>query len=223
MTDEQFAALRQHMILEIATHTALLGERIGRYNLDPRVMEVMGRVPRHQYVPVELQSYAYLNRPLPIGYDKTISQPFIVALMTDALKLRAEDVVLEIGTGLGYQAAILAELAGKVYSIEILDALGEEASKRLDRAGYANIELKIGNGYHGWPEHAPFDKLIVTAAPDLIPAPLIHQLKPGGRMVIPAGLPDSQQLILVEKNTDGRLSTKELLPVRFSQLEGAEL
>jgi protein-L-isoaspartate(D-aspartate) O-methyltransferase len=222
MKEEQFAALRQHMVLEIATHTALLGERIGRYNLDPRVMEVMGKVPRHEYVPVELQPYAYLNRPLPIGFEKTISQPFIVALMTDALRLRAEDVVLEIGTGLGYQAAVLAELAGKVYSIEIIDALGEEAAKRLRRAGYDNIELRIGNGYHGWPEHAPFDKLIVTAAPDLIPPPLIHQLKPGGRMVIPAGLPDSQQLILVEKNTDGRLATKELLPVRFSQLEGAE-
>lgn len=223
MKEEQFAALRQHMVLEIATHTALLGERIGRYNLDPRVMEVMGRVPRHEYVPLELQPYAYLNRPLPIGCEKTISQPFIVALMTDALSLRAEDVVLEVGTGLGYQAAILAELAGKVYSVEIIDALGEEAAKRLRRAGYGNIELRIGNGYHGWPEHAPFDKLIVTAAPDLIPPPLIHQLKPGGRMVIPAGLPDSQQLILVEKNTDGRLATKELLPVRFSQLEGAEL
>jgi protein-L-isoaspartate(D-aspartate) O-methyltransferase len=185
-------------------------------------METMGKVPRHLHVPVELQSYAYLNRPLPIGYDKTISQPFIVALMTDALRLREEDVVLEIGTGLGYQAAILAELAGKVYSIEIIEALGEEASKRLRRAGYANVELRIGNGYRGWPEHAPFDKLIVTAAPDLIPPPLIHQLRPGGRMVIPAGLPDSQQLILVEKGADGRLSTKELLPVRFSQLEGAE-
>jgi len=222
MNEEQFAALRQHMVLEIATHTALLGERIGRYNLDPKVMEVMGKVPRHQYVPLELQPYAYLNRPLPIGFEKTISQPFIVALMTDALKLHAEDAVLEIGTGLGYQAAILAELAGRVYSIEIIDALGEEAAKRLRRAGYANVELRIGNGYHGWPEHAPFDKLIVTAAPDLIPPPLIHQLKPGGRMVIPAGLPDSQQLILVEKNADGRLATKELLPVRFSQLEGAE-
>jgi protein-L-isoaspartate(D-aspartate) O-methyltransferase len=222
MNEEQFAALRQHMILEIATHTALLGERIGRYNLDPRVMEVMGKVPRHQYVPIEIQPYAYLNRPLPIGFDKTISQPFIVALMTDALQLRAGDAVLEVGTGLGYQAAILAELAGKVYSIEIVDALSEEASRRLRRAGYSNIELKIGNGYYGWPEHAPFDKVIVTAAPDLIPPPLIHQLKPGGRMVIPAGLPDSQQLILVEKSADGRLSTRELLPVRFSQLEDTQ-
>jgi protein-L-isoaspartate(D-aspartate) O-methyltransferase len=222
MNEEQFAALRQHMVLEIATHTALLGERIGRYNLDPRVMEVMGKVPRHQYVPIEIQPYAYLNRPLPIGFDKTISQPFIVALMTDALQLRTEDAVLEIGTGLGYQAAILAELAGKVFSVEIIDGLGEEASRRLQRAGYSNIVLRVGNGYNGWPEHAPFDKVIVTAAPDLIPAPLIHQLKAGGRMVIPAGLPDSQQLILVEKAADGRLSTKELLPVRFSQLEDAQ-
>ena len=222
MKEEQFTALRQHMVLEIATHTALLGDRIGKYNLDPQVLEAMGKVPRHDHVPVELQPYAYLDRPLPIGCDKTISQPFIVALMTDALRLRKEDTVLEIGTGLGYQAAILAELAAKVYSVEIIEALGEEAARRLRRAGCTNVELKIGNGYHGWPEHAPFDKVIVTAAPDLIPSPLIHQLKPGGRMVIPAGLPDSQQLILVEKGTNGRLATRELLPVRFSQLEGAE-
>jgi protein-L-isoaspartate(D-aspartate) O-methyltransferase len=222
MTEQQFAALREHMVLEIVAHTALLGEKLGKYNLDRRVMTAMGKVPRHEYVPIEIQPYAYLNRPLPIGFDKTISQPFIVALMTDALQLRAEDVVLEIGTGLGYQAAVLAELAHKVYSMEIIEALSQQAGKRLSRAGYKNLELKIGNGYHGWPEHAPFDKVIVTAAPDLIPAPLIHQLKPGGRMVIPAGLPDSQQLILVEKAVDGRIQTKELLPVRFSQLEGVE-
>jgi protein-L-isoaspartate(D-aspartate) O-methyltransferase len=222
MTEQQFAALREHMVLEIVAHTALLGEKLGKYNLDRRVMAAMGKVPRHDYVPIEIQPYAYLNRPLPIGFDKTISQPFIVALMTDALQLRAEDVVLEIGTGLGYQAAVLAELAHKVYSMEIIEALSQQAGKRLSRAGYKNLELKIANGYHGWPEHAPFDKVIVTAAPDLIPAPLIHQLKPGGRMVIPAGLPDSQQLILVEKAVDGRIQTKELLPVRFSQLEGVE-
>ena len=222
MNEEQFATLRQYMILEIAAQTVLVGEQIGKYSLDARVMEVMGRVPRHDYVPVEIQPYAYLNRPLPIGFDKTISQPFIVALMTDLLQVREEDVVLEIGTGLGYQAAILAELARKVYSIEFIEALGQQATRRLSRAAYANIEFKVGNGYYGWPEHAPFDKVIVTAAPDLIPPPLIHQLKPGGRMVIPAGLPDSQKLILVEKDASGSATTKEILPVRFSQLEGAE-
>jgi len=222
MNEQQAAVLRQHMVLEIAAQTVLAGERIGKYNLDARVMEVMGKVPRHEFVPVEIQPYAYLNRPLPIGFDKTISQPFIVALMTDMLEIRKEDVVLEIGTGLGYQAAVLAELAHKVYSMEIIEALAQQAVKRLSRAGYTNVEVKVANGSHGLPEHAPFDKVMVTAAPDLIPPPLINQLKPGGRMVIPAGLSDNQQLILVEKSASGRLSTREILPVRFSQLEGAE-
>ena len=222
MNEQQAAALRQHMVLEIAAQTVLAGERIGKYNLDARVMEIMGKVPRHEFVPVELQPYAYLNRPLPIGFDKTISQPFIVALMTDMLEIRKEDVVLEIGTGLGYQAAVLAELAHKVYSVEIIEALAQQAVKRLSRAGYTNVEVKVADGSHGLPEHAPFDKVMVTAAPDLIPPALINQLKPGGRMMIPAGLSDDQQLILVEKSANGRLATREILPVRFSQLEGAE-
>ncbi|MGQ0577729.1 MAG: protein-L-isoaspartate(D-aspartate) O-methyltransferase [Betaproteobacteria bacterium] len=222
MNEQQAAALRQHMVLEIAAQTVLAGERIGKYNLDARVMEIMGKVPRHEFVPVEVQPYAYLNRPLPIGFDKTISQPFIVALMTDMLDIRKEDVVLEIGTGLGYQAAVLAELAHKVYSVEIIEALARQAVKRLSRAGYTNVEVKVADGSHGLPQHAPFDKVMVTAAPDLIPPALINQLKPGGRMMIPAGLSDNQQLILVEKSASGRLSTREILPVRFSQLEGAE-
>ena len=223
MNEEQFAELRQHMIMEITSITVMVGERIGKYNLDARVMEVMGRVARHEFVPLEIQPYAYLDRPLPIGYDKTISQPFIVALMTDLLQVGSQDVVLEIGTGLGYQTAILAALARKVYSIEIIEPLAEQAVMRLARAGCANVEVRMGNGYRGWPEHAPFDRIIATAAPDLIPAALISQLKRGGRMVLPAGLPDSQQLILVEKSAaDGKLATREILPVRFSELEGAE-
>ncbi|HWH47920.1 MAG TPA: protein-L-isoaspartate(D-aspartate) O-methyltransferase [Burkholderiales bacterium] len=222
MNEQEAAALRQHMVLEIAAQTVLAGERIGKYNLDARVMEILGRVPRHEFVPLEIQPYAYLNRPLPIGFDKTISQPFIVALMTDMLEIRKEDVVLEIGTGLGYQAAVLAELAHKVYSVEIIEALAQQAVKRLSRAGYNNVEVTVANGSHGLPAHAPYDKVMVTAAPDLIPSALINQLKPGGRMMIPAGLSDNQQLILVEKNANGRLSTREILPVRFSQLEGAE-
>lgn len=222
MNEQQAADLRQHMVLEIAAQTVLAGERIGKYNLDARVMEVMGKVPRHDFVPVEVQPYAYLNRPLPIGFDKTISQPFIVALMTDMLEIRREDVVLEIGTGLGYQAAVLAELAHKVYSVEIIEALAQQAARRLNRAGYTNVEVTVANGIHGLPNHAPFDKVMVTAAPDLIPPALIHQLKPGGKMMIPAGLSDNQQLILLEKSENGRLSTREILPVRFSQLEGTE-
>ena len=210
------------MLAELAAHTIYVSARIGKAALAKPVMEAMGNVPRHEFVPLELQPYAYADTPLPIGCDKTISQPFIVALMTDLLGLEPNDAVLEIGTGLGYQAAILAELARKVYSVEIIEELARQAEQRLRRLGYTNIELKIGNGYYGWPEHAPFDKVIVTAAPDLIPPPLIEQLKPDGRMVIPAGLPDAQQLILLTKQRDGKLAITEILPVRFSTLEGGE-
>ena len=195
---------------------------IGKATLDERVMTAMGKVPRHEFVPVELQPYAYVNLPLPIGFNKTISQPLIVALMTDLLDISADDAVLEIGTGLGYQAAILAQLAREVYSIEIIEELGQQAKQRLRREGCTNVELKIANGYHGWSEHAPFDRVIVTAAPDLIPPPLIHQLKNGGKMVIPAGLPDAQQLVLVDKDGNGRVTIREILQVRFSQLEDTE-
>jgi len=157
------------MLAEISAGTFHVSGLIGKATLDERVMTAMGKVPRHKFVPIELQPYAYANIPLPIGFDKTISQPFIVALMTDLLNISADDAVLEIGTGLGYQAAILAQLARKVYSIEIIEELGRQAKQRLHRQGCTNIELKIANGYHGWSEHAPFDKVIVTAAPDLIP------------------------------------------------------
>jgi protein-L-isoaspartate(D-aspartate) O-methyltransferase len=219
---EEFDILRRHMLAEISACTLQLGEVIGRTAINERVMMALEKVPRHEFVPVELQLYAYANIPLPIGFDKTISQPFIVALMTDLLDIGADDAVLEIGTGLGYQAAILAQLAKRVYSMEIIEELGQEAKRRLREQGCSNVELRIGNGYQGWSEHSPFDKIIVTAAPDLIPPPLIHQLKAGGRMVIPAGLPESQQLILLEKHGDGRVTTKEILAVRFSQLEETE-
>ena len=222
MSAESFAALRRQMLAEIAAETIYVSARIGKAALAERVMDAMGSVPRHEFVPVELQPYAYANTPLPIGFEKTISQPFIVALMTDLLDLSATDTVLEIGTGLGYQAAILAKLAGKVYSVEMIEELAAQAKQRLGRLGCSNVELKLGNGYFGWPEHAPFDKLIVTASPDLIPPPLIHQLKPGGRMVIPTGLPESQQLILATRDRNSRLTIKEILPVRFSKLEGGE-
>jgi protein-L-isoaspartate(D-aspartate) O-methyltransferase len=143
-------------------------------------------------------------------------------VMTDLLELKADDVVLEIGTGLGYQSAILAELAGKVYSIEIIDELAQQAEQRLKREGYTNVEVRVGNGYFGWPEHAPFDKAIVTAAPDLIPPPLVNQLKSGGRMVIPVGLPDAQRLLLVDKDASGKVRTKEIMRVLFSLLEESD-
>jgi protein-L-isoaspartate(D-aspartate) O-methyltransferase len=219
MNVEGFTALRLQMLAEISASSVHVSNSIGKKMLDDRVMGVMGKVPRHEFVPVELQPYAYANVPLPIGCEKTISQPFIVALMTDLLDIRSEDKVLEIGTGLGYQAAILAELAGKVYSIEIIEELARQAKKRLAQQGYRNVELRIGNGYHGWAEHAPFDKIILTAAPDLVPPPLLQQLKPGGRMVAPAGLPEAQQLMLIEKDQNGRVRMKEILQVRFSELE----
>jgi protein-L-isoaspartate(D-aspartate) O-methyltransferase len=222
MSEADFEELREQMLAEVSADTAYVSGVIGKAVFDERVMAAMRKVPRHEFVPIELRPFAYANIPLPIGFGKTISQPFIVALMTDLLDISADDTVLEIGTGLGYQSAILAQLARKVYSIEIIEELGRQAKQRLDRQGYSNIELKIANGYRGWPEHAPFDKIIVTVAPDLIPPPLIRQLKAGGKMVIPAGLPDAQQLVLVEKDGNGRVTTKEILRVRFSQLEDAE-
>ena len=222
MSAKDFDILRQQMLVEISAGIFHVSNVLGKTALDDRVITAIGKVPRHEFVPLELQPYAYANIPLPIGFEKTISQPFIVALMTDLLDLRENDTVLEIGTGLGYQAAILAQLARQVYSIEIIEELARQAKQRLRRQGCSNIEIKIANGYYGWSEHAPFDKVIVTAAPDLIPPPLIHQLKAGGKMVIPAGLPDAQQLVLVEKNGAGRVTTREILQVRFSQLEETE-
>ncbi len=222
MTEDDFAEMRKLMLMEIAANTIYTSAQIGRAALRAQVIEAMGRVPRHAFVPLEIQQYAYVNSPLPIGSGKTISQPFIVALMTDLLEIAETDIVLEIGTGLGYQAAILAELARRVYSVEVHEELAEQAGQRLAQQGYANVEIKIGNGCLGWPEHAPFDKMIVTAAPELIPPPLLYQLTAGGKMVIPAGLADAQQLLLVEKDPSGRVSTKEILPVRFSSLEDVE-
>jgi protein-L-isoaspartate(D-aspartate) O-methyltransferase len=221
MRADELEALREDMLAVIAAGAFALRNTIGKSAFDERVMTAMGKVPRHEFVPIELRPYAYANVPLPIGLGKTISQPFIVALMTDLLDINADDSVLEIGTGLGYQAAILAQLALKVYSVEIIEELSQKAKRRLREQGCSNVELKIADGYHGWSEHAPFDKVIVTAAPDLIPPPLIHQLKAGGKMVIPAGLPHTQQLILAEKLANGRMAMKEILPVRFSLLEGA--
>ena len=222
MSAEDFEVLRRHMLAVISAGTFHVSGLMGKAALDERVMTAMGKVPRHEFVPIELQPYAYANIPLPIGFDKTISQPFIVALMTDLLDISADDTVLEIGTGLGYQAAILAQLAREVYSIEVIEELGQQAKQRLRRQGCTNVKLKIADGYHGWSEHAPFDKVMVTAAPDLVPPPLIHQLKNGGKMVVPAGLPDAQQLVLVDKDSNGRVTMREILPVRFSQLEDAE-
>jgi len=222
MSDADFAALRANMVREILAHARLAREQIGKDSLAPSVIEALGRVPRHDFVPVELRQYAYVDSPLPIGYGKTISQPFIVALMTDMLEVGREGKVLEIGSGLGYQAAVLAELARQVFTVEIVEELAQEARTRLARLGYKNVEFKRGDGYYGWPEHGPFERIIVTASPELVPAPLLSQLKAGGRMVIPAGIAEAQQLTLVSKDANGRLAMREILPVRFSLFEPGE-
>lgn len=217
-SDSQFAALRAEMVATIALCTQLSAPRLGKGQLDDRVMAAMATVPRHEFVPAPLRNFAYLDCPLPIGHDKTISQPFIVALMTDLLDVRPTDTVLEIGTGLGYHAAILAELARAVYSMEIVEELAESGRRRLIERGYKNIEFKIGDGSRGWPEHAPFDRIIVTAAPELVAPMWISQLKVGGRMVLPAGLEGSQKLLLVTKNDLGNVAIIELIEVAFSPL-----
>ena len=219
MTDEEGSELRQRMLADIAARTIFACASLGKAALAPRVMRAMGTVPRHEFVPLELQPYAYLDTPLPIGCHKTISQPFIVAVMTDLLDLQPTDAVLEIGTGLGYQTAILAELAHEVFSVELIEALAEQAARRLARHGRSTVRIKVGNGALGWSEHAPFDKVIVTAAPELVPPALIDQLKPGGKMVIPAGAPDAQHLIVVEKDGSGTVTTRSIFAVRFSQLD----
>ena len=189
--------------------------------ISPAVIAAMGRVPRHEFVPEALRARAYQDRPLPIGYGQTISQPYIVALMTDLLKPARGQVMLEIGTGSGYQAAVLAELGIEVYTMEIVPQLGEAAARRLERLGYGSVRVKVTDGYHGWPEKAPFDAIVATAAADHVPPPLVAQLKPGGRMVIPVGPPFMvQQLVLVTKAADGTVSTRQLLPVRFVPLTG---
>ncbi|MEP6873257.1 MAG: protein-L-isoaspartate(D-aspartate) O-methyltransferase [Burkholderiales bacterium] len=211
------------MVAEIVARTIFLTGRLNKASLDRRVLAAMGRVPRHEFVRLELQPWAYEDTPLPSGYGKTISQPFIVALMTDLLDLRDSDRVLEVGTGLGYQTAVLAGLARHVYSIELIEELAIDARQRLARQACKNIDIRIGDGRAGWPEHAPFDKIILTAAPDLIPGTLIEQLAPGGKMVLPAGPPDDQQLLLVEKDARHHaISTREILPVRFSVLEDSD-
>jgi protein-L-isoaspartate(D-aspartate) O-methyltransferase len=205
--DEQYQVRRKRMVKAIEADVKFTSKRIGKKALGGQVMEAMGKVPRHEFVPAHLRRSAYENRPLPIGYGQTISQPYIVALMTDLLDVDEDDVVLEIGTGSGYQAAILAELVEKVYTIEIVGELGEQAKGRLKRLGYQNVEVRVGDGYYGWEEHAPFDG--------------IKQLKPGGGMIIPVGSPFmTQQLMLVKKEKDGTIKTKQMLPVIFVPLTG---
>lgn len=223
---EKISPQMEGMLQDIAWEAAQCRSWTGRDSLDARVLEAIKQVPRHAFVPSHDADYAYHNGPIPIGHGQTISQPFIVALMSDLLLSelpgRGENqVVLEVGCGSGYQSAVLSLLVKQVYSIEIVPELAQEAAQRLQRMGFANVTVRQGDGYHGWPEHAPFDGIIVTAAAPTIPPPLIEQLKPGGRMVIPVGLPYSRQdLLLVEKDQAGEILTRNLLPVAFVPLTG---
>ena len=218
---EDFEQMRREMVAEIQQTVDQTRSYTGKTALDERVMKVMGKVPRHAFVPAGMQSLAYANSPLAIGSGQTISQPYIVALMTDLAEVDSNSVVLEVGTGSGYQAAVLAELADHVYTIEIIEELGLDAKQRLHSLGYENITVKIGDGYHGWQEHAPFDAIVVTAAPEEIPAPLVQQLKPGGRLVIPVGKQyTAQSLMVLKMRADGEVELREVLPVGFVPLTG---
>jgi protein-L-isoaspartate(D-aspartate) O-methyltransferase len=218
---QDFATERRRMVEDI---TALVREtraETGKSAFDARVMSVLARVPRHEFVPADQVAFAYQNRPLPIGHGQTISQPYIVALMTDLAHAEPDHKVLEVGTGSGYQAAVMADLTKAVYTIEIIEPLGLQAAQRLKTLGYTNVQVRVGDGYNGWEEHAPYDIILVTAAASHIPPPLLRQLKAGGRMVIPVGAAFMvQQLMLVEKNLDGTVSTRQILPVTFVPLTG---
>ena len=211
----------QRMLNDIEMEVRMTAHLIGKKALATRVMAVMEQVPRHEFLPADLRYCAYDNGPAPIGSGQTISQPYIVALMSDLLNTKSSDIILEIGTGSGYQAAILSQLVRQVYSIEIIADLATSADRRLTKLGYSNIEVRNGDGYFGWPEHAPYDGIIVTAAVPHIPGPLIDQLQPGARLVIPVGLPYSyQELMVVEKKASGETEIQKVLGVSFVPLTG---
>ena len=219
MNEEHLAILRRHMVEVIGIHADLASDELGKTALDERVMAAMQRAPRHLFVPTQLAAFAYQDMPLPIGFDKTTSQPFIVALMTDLLDPQPHEAVLEVGTGLGYQAAILAQLADRVWSVEVVEEFAGEAEARLQRLGCTNVGVRVGDGSRGWAEHAPFDKILVAAAAERVPPALLDQLKPGGRLVMPLGPSEAQRLTVVDKDATGRITSRKLIAVRFSQLE----
>jgi len=218
--ESDYAALRAELVAEVEYYVQLARDA-DNSTFSDSVMKSLSTVERHEFVPAREKPYAYENRPLSIGYGQTISQPYIVALMTDLISPEASDLVLEIGTGSGYQAAILADLVEHVYTIEIIEPLFNSATARLNRLGYDNVTTRLGDGYFGWEQHGPFDAVVVTAAASHVPPPLIQQLKPGGRMVIPVGGRFvTQQLLLIEKTGKGEIITKQIAAVRFVPLTG---
>ena len=219
MTEEHLAILRRHMVEMVDIHFDLASEEIGRESLSPGVRAAMLSVPRHLFVPGQLAILSYQDTPLPLGFDKTISQPFIGGLMIDLLGVEPGHRVLEVGTGFGYQAAVMTELGGSVWSVEIVEEFANEAKMRLDAAGYGSVAIRVGDGSRGWTDHAPFDRILVSAAAKEIPRALLDQLGPGGRIVIPLGAKDeAQQLSVAEKDGD-EIRTRDVMPVRFTQLE----
>ena len=221
IAEDPYTKERARMVQEIEAEVEHTSRLTGKGSFDARVMVVMNKVARHKFVPSDKEPFAYLNEPLNIGFGQTISQPYIVGLMTDLLALRNDDIVLEVGTGCGYQTAILSELAKQVYTVEVIRGLSEQAQERLSAMGGTNIEFRVADGYHGWSQHAPFDAIMVTAATETIPKSLVDQLKPGGRMAIPVGTSYSgQTLMLVQKDKAGSITQKRILPVAFVPLTG---
>jgi protein-L-isoaspartate(D-aspartate) O-methyltransferase len=218
LTEKHLAVFRRHMVEVIGIHADIASDEIGKSHLDDRVLAVMREIPRHLFVPAPLAAIAYSDGPLPIGFDKTISQPFMVALMTDFLELEAHDRVLEIGTGLGYQTAILARLTAHVWSVEVIEEFATAARTRLKSIGVENVTIRVGDGSRGWAEHAPYDKILVAAASKKPPPNLLEQLKESGRLVMPLGTPERQRLSVVEKDAEGP-HIRELIEVLFSELE----
>ena len=221
LTEKHLSIFRRHMVEVIDVNFDLLSEEIGSDVPDAGVRAAFLTVPRHLFVPQQFAALAYQDTPLPIGFDKTISQPFIAALMIHLLAVSPGLKVLEVGTGLGYQAAILSELGARVWSVEIVEEFAEQANVRLSLAGYDNVEIRVGDGSRGWMEHAPFDRILVTAAAEEVPDALLEQMHEGGRLVIPLGGKDSQNLTLVTKGNDGLFDRRAIMAVRFTQLETA--
>jgi protein-L-isoaspartate(D-aspartate) O-methyltransferase len=218
MTEEHLALFRRHMVEIIEMHVDLASEEVGAKELDPQLRRALLDVPRHLFVPEQLMLMAYQDTPLPIGFDKTISQPFIGALMVHLLGIGPGMRVLEVGTGYGYQAAVMADMGGEVWSVDVVEEFAEAAQARFAALGYS-IEVRVGDGSRGWAEHAPFDRILVTAASAEPPPALLDQLAAGGRMVIPLGGSEIQQLSVIGKAADGSFTTREVMPVRFTRLE----
>jgi protein-L-isoaspartate(D-aspartate) O-methyltransferase len=221
MGEEHLGIFRRHMVEIVDLHFDLASDELGKAAPDPALRRALLEVPRHLFVPAQLALAAYQDTPLPIGFDKTVSQPFIAALMLDLLDLQPGERLLEVGTGLGYQAALMDSLGAEVWSVEIVEEFATEAEARLQAFGHSDVHVRIGDGTRGWPEQAPFDKILVTAAAPAPPPALTDQLRPGGRLVIPLGGKDVQQLSVVDKKLDGSLDTRAVMAVRFTQLETA--